>query len=138
MGELIIQYVLIVFLVVGLAYFVYLLKDKGIKITEDYFGIAYTMLGFLENNEATTENQKKILRTISEIVNYVEVNYTNQENSMKEEKALVLAREAMDSLNLKNKIEEHDLRRLIRLCSGFMPSTNKIFRSEKLKYEKEN
>lgn len=124
MTELIIQYVLIVLLVVGLAYFVFLLKDKDIKISEDYFGIAYTILGFLQINEATSENVKKILRLVSEAVNYVEVNYKDEDNFIKEEKALVLAKEALGSLDFKNKIPDENLRQIIRLSAAFLPPTN--------------
>lgn len=124
MTQLIIQYVLIVLLVVGLSYFVFLLKDKDIKLSEDYFGIAYTILGFFQINEATPENVKKILRIVSEAVNYVEVNYKDEENFIKEEKALVLAREALGALDFKNKIPDENLRQIIRLSVAFLPPTN--------------
>ncbi|MCY6356462.1 hypothetical protein [Clostridium sp. ZS2-4] len=123
MTELIVQYVLIVLLVVGLAYFIFLLKDKDIKISEDYFGIAYTILGFLQENEATSENIKKILRFVSEAVNYVEVNYKDEDNFIKEEKALVLAREALATLDFKNEIPDETLRQIIRLSAVFLPPT---------------
>lgn len=124
MTQLIIQYVLIVLLVVGLSYFVFLLKDKDIKVNEDYFGIAYTILGFLKISEATSENVKKILRIVSEAVNYVEVNYKDEDNFIKEEKALVLARETLGALDFKNEIPDENLRQLIRLSAVFLPPTN--------------
>ena len=39
MTALIIQYVLLVLMVLAIAYFVYLLNDKGILQEDDYYGI---------------------------------------------------------------------------------------------------
>ncbi|MCY6372743.1 hypothetical protein [Clostridium ganghwense] len=125
MTQLIMQYVLIVLLVVGLGYFVYLLKDKGVNISEDYFGIAYTVLGFLQVNEANTDNVKRILRAVSLAVNYVETNYKDEDNITKEEKALVLAREAVEVLDFQSEIRDENLRQIIRLGVAFLPPTNK-------------
>ena len=88
MAEIIIQYVLILLLVTGLGYLVYLLKDKDINIKEDYFGLAYVILGCLSASEATPENAKRIIRIVSDVVQYVETNYKNSENTFKEEKAI--------------------------------------------------
>lgn len=125
MTQLILQYMLIVVLVVGLAYFVYLLREKGINIEQDYFGIARTILGFLQGNESTPENAKNILRLVSQAVNYVEANYKEEDNDIKEEKALVLAQEAIEALKLEKGIPEDNIRQLIRMCAAFMPPTNK-------------
>ncbi|QGU95328.1 hypothetical protein GOM49_09710 [Clostridium bovifaecis] len=130
MTEIVIQYVLVVLLILGLAYFVYLLKDKGISLKEDYYGITYTILNFLNNEEATPENVKKILRVVSKVVSYVEVSSRDEENDIKEEKALVLAKEAIDALGFENEVDDESLRNIIRLCTSIMPPTNKVANSD--------
>lgn len=125
MDNVIVQYVLVVVLILGLSYLVYLLKDKGVYIKEDYYGIAYTILNALEDKEGTPENIKKILRLISQQVKFVEVNYKSEDNELKEEKALILVKESLEELGLKSKIEEESLRHIIRLSSALMPGTNK-------------
>lgn len=122
MSDIIIQYVLIVLLIVGLSYFVYLIKDKGIVIKEDYFGITYTILRDLIDIEATPENIKKILRTVFEAVSFVESNYRDEPNEIKEEKALILGREAVDNLGFESEIEEDSFRYIVRICATLMPS----------------
>ena len=125
MTEIIIQYVLVILLILGLTYFVYLLKDKGISLKEDYYGITYTVLSFLTNEEATPENVKKILRAASKTVSYVEAAYKDETNDIKEEKALVLLREAIERLDFQNEVDEESLRYIIRLCASIMPATHK-------------
>lgn len=124
MSDIIIQYVLVVLLIVGLSYFVYLIKDKGIIVKEDYFGIAYTILKDLIESEASSENIKKILRAVFEAVNFIEVNYKNEPNDIKEEKALILGREAVESLGFESKVDEEAIRYIIRIGAALMPGKN--------------
>ncbi len=126
MVEIIIQYVLIVLLVVGLGYLVYLLKDKDIDIKDDYFGLAYVILGSLVTGESTPENVKKIIRIVSETVQYVETNYKNGENTFKEEEAIKMAKDAIALLNFQSNIDDESLRYIIRLAAALLPPTNKL------------
>lgn len=125
MCALVMQYVLVVLLVIGLSYFVYLIRDKGNNISEDYFGIAYTILGSLQSSEATPKNLKSILRIVSSAVENIEMNYKNEDNDLKEEKALILVRAMLDKMNFKRKIEDDKIRQLIHLCAAFAKPTNK-------------
>lgn len=125
MAQILIQYTLIVLMVVGIAYIVYILKEKGIAVEEDYFGIAYTILDNLDIRETTPENIKGIIRTISKSVEYVESNYKSEDNSIKEQKALALAKEALQAFDFKNKLSDDNIIYLIRLACAFLPSTNK-------------
>lgn len=125
MNDIIIQYVLIVLLIVGLSYFIYLLKDKGINVKEDYFGITYTILRTLSDIDATPKKIKRLLRAVSDAVNYVEVNCKNEDNDIKEQKALILAREAVEKLEFESRIDDESLIYVIRLCAAMMPATNK-------------
>lgn len=127
MAQILIQYVLVICLVFALFYLVYLLRDKGdIQVEEDYFGITHTILTSLEKEEATPENIKTIIRIITNVVSYVEENYTDVDNNIKENKALILVREDLEALKLKNTISIENTRYLIRLCCGFMSSKSRI------------
>lgn len=126
MVEIIIQYALIVLLVVGLGYLVYLLKDKDMNLKDDYFGLAYVILGSLVASEATPENIKKIIRIVSEAVQYVETNYKNGENTFKEEEAIKMAKNAIALLNFQSDIDDESLRYIIRLAAALLPPTNKL------------
>ena len=125
MVEIIIQYVLIVLLVTGLAYLAYLLKDKDISIKDDYYGFASVILGSLTSSESTPENAKIILRIISKAVQFVETNYKNSENTLKEEEAMKISKEATNKLNFKNNIDDESLKYIIRLSAALLPPTNK-------------
>ena len=125
MVEIIIQYVLILLLVTGLGYLVYLLKDKDINIKEDYFGLAYVILGGLSASESTPENVKRIIRIVSGVVQYIEANYKNSENTYKEEKAINMAKDAIGLLNFQSNIDTESLKYLIRLAAAILPATNK-------------
>ncbi len=125
MLDIVIQYVLILLLVVGLGYLVYLLKDREINLMEDYFGFAYVILGELSASEATPENAKRIIRIISRVVANVESNYKNSENTFKEEKAINQAQEAIGLLNFQSNIDVESLKYLIRLAAALLPATNK-------------
>ena len=125
MTEIIIQYTLIVLLVIGLGYLVYLLRDKDIDIKDDYFGLANVILGSLIASEATPENVKKIIRVVSGAVQYVEANYKNSENTFKEELAIKMAKDASNLLNFQSKIDSESLKYLIRLAAALLPPTNK-------------
>jgi len=125
--QLITQYVLIIFLILGFGYLIYLLKDKEPKGREDYYGIAYGILNTLQPKEATTENVKKIIRAVAEAVNYVELNYKDDDNSFKEEKALNLSRTAINALNFSSDITDESMRYIIRLVSVTLPPIDKTF-----------
>ena len=127
MAQIIIQYALIVLLVTGLGYLVYLLKDKDVDIKDDYFGLANIILGSLISREATPENVKKILRVISDSVRHVEANYRNSENAFKEEEAIRLTKDATSLLNFESKIDSESLKYLIRLAAALLPPTNKEY-----------
>lgn len=116
MTELIIQYVLIVLMVLGIAYFIYFLREKGIIRDDDYYGITYTVLSQLENHEATKRNVKEILRQIASVVRFVEDTYGNDDDKVKEEKAVAMSREAIRELELQSELGDNALRYLIRLA----------------------
>lgn len=125
MEYIILQYVSIVLLVVGVGYLFYLLKEKECKFNEDYFGITYSILRTLTDTEITSENVKKILRIVSKIVLNVEDNYKDEDNKVKEDKALQLAREALQELKFKRNIDDDSIRYMIRLAAALLPATNK-------------
>lgn len=121
MDYIIIQYVSIVLLVVGVGYLLYLLKEKESKFNEDYFGITYGMLRSLNDTDMTYENVKKILRIISKAVLYIEDNYKNEDNKVKEDKALQFSKEALKELKFRGSIDDDSIRYIIRLYAAFLP-----------------
>jgi hypothetical protein len=122
--EIIIQYVLILLLVTGLGYLVYLLKDNDVNIVDDYYGLHYVILGSLSESESTAENVKKIIRIIAQTVKYVETNYGDKDNKFKEEKAIQMAKNAINLLCFQSNIDDESIKYLIRLAVALLPSTN--------------
>jgi len=132
MVEIIIQYVLIVLLIAGLGYLAYLLKDKDINLKDDYFGLAYVILGSLATSESTPENAKKIIRIVSKAVQFVENNYRNSENTLKEKEAIKIAKEGTTLLNFQINVDEESLKYLVRIAAALLPPTNKPISLETL------
>ena len=126
MVEIIIQYVLIVILITGLGYLVYLLKDKGINIKDDYFGFAYVILGSLLTSDATPENAKLIIRIVSAAVKYVEANYKNSDNEFKEKEDIKRAKNDISLLSFQENIDDESIRYLTRVAAAALPPTNKV------------
>jgi hypothetical protein len=124
MVEIIIQYILILLLVIGLGYLVYLLKDNDVNIVDDYYGLNYVILGSLSEGEATAENAKKIIRVISKTVQYVETNYSDRDNNFKEEKAIQMAKNATNLLCFQSNIDDESIKYLVRLAVALLPPTN--------------
>ncbi|MDW8799741.1 hypothetical protein P8V03_01060 [Clostridium sp. A1-XYC3] len=120
MTYIVIQYVFVVLLVVGVGYLLYLLKEKGHKFNEDYFGITHSILNSLGQEERTPDNVKSILRLVSKAVTYVEDNYKNEDNAIKEDKALQLAKEAMTELNFRRVIDDDNIRCIIRIAAALL------------------
>lgn len=125
MVEIITQYVLIVLLAMGLGYLAYLLKEKGINIKDDYFGLAYVILGSLTALESTPENAKIIIRIVSKAVQYVETNYKNSENTLKEEEAIKIVKERTSLLDFQKNVDDESVKYLIRVAAALLPPTNK-------------
>lgn len=121
MLQTIIEYILIILIIAGLAYVGYLLKDKKV-MKEDYFGIADSILSVLISSEATPENIKAILRIVYDAVTFVETNFLNEDNSVKEEKALALIKDGLAKLNLKSNITDDTIKELISLVCAVLPS----------------
>lgn len=122
MLQTIFQYVIIIALVAGVGYLVYLLRDRGATIDEDYFGIANSILSMLISKEKTPENIKKILRSIATATDYIESNVENQSNQEKEDKALILAKESIALLNFESVVSDDSIRYLIRIIATLLPS----------------
>jgi hypothetical protein len=126
MTEIIFQYILILILVVGLAFLLYNLKEKGVIRDNDYYGITYTILGSLDNYEASSHSVKKILRTVASSVQEVENNYKNESYEVKEELALSAAKKRISALNLNSQLDEKSIRYMIRLACALQAPLEKI------------
>lgn len=123
MLEIIVQYIILVAIVLGISYFVYLLREKDAKIKEDYYGITANILK-LETDETTEETIKNILRSIGEAVIFVEENFKTDYNDVKEEKALLISKELIENLNLRSTISDKAIKHIIKLICATLPATN--------------
>lgn len=126
MGEIIFQYILIVVLILGLGYLIYLVKDRGTELFEDYFGLTYAILNTLQSDESTKENIKIILRMVSQVVSYIEVEFLSMNNVDKEEVALKVCREAIQQYGFESPIDDNSIRYLIRVSSAMNPTKEDI------------
>ena len=102
---------------------IYLLKDRGTIVKEDYYGITGSILSMLEDKEAAQENVKNILREVSKAVNFVELNFKNEDNKLKQEKALEMARNSILELNLNTEIPDESIIYIIRLSTALLIPT---------------
>ncbi|WP_243108043.1 hypothetical protein [Clostridium sp. JN-9] len=100
---------------------IYLLKDRGTIIKEDYYGITGSILSMLEDKEASQVNVKSILREVSKAVSFVELNFKNEDNEIKQEKALEMARNSILELNLSTEIPDESIIYIIRLSTALLP-----------------
>lgn len=124
MSTLILEYVLVVLLVLGVGYLIYLLKDRGTIIKEDYYGITGSILCMLEDKEAAQENVKHILREVFKAVNFVESNYKNEDNELKQKKALEIVKASITELNLQTEIPDESIIYIIRLSTALLTPTH--------------
>lgn len=124
MIEIILQYLLVIFLVVAVAYLIYLLKDKDNIESDNLFNLEGALQDIFDRQENTSENIKKLLRIVSVAIQYVEINFRHEDNAVKEEKALLIAKEELEGLNFKSNIDDEVIRYLIRIGCAILPPTN--------------
>lgn len=122
MSETVLSYVLIVILITGLGYLLYLLKDKGINISEDYFGLSYSVLNTFQSDEDTTDNKKTIIRIVSQVVYFIEEEFTQMNSVDKENLATKISIDAIKKIGFESPVDENSIRFLIRIATAAMPS----------------
>lgn len=130
MAEILIQYAALAALVIGVFYLVYILKEKNTDLNEDYYGIARTILAPLYLSDISSDDVKKILRVVSDVVNYVEINFNDSSNKEKENKAVIMIIDSLEPFGFSKKIDEISIRELIRLACGFLNNAKKSFAAE--------
>lgn len=138
MKEVLLQYMLIVFVVVGIGYLLYLIKDRGIQLYEDYFGLSYAILNTLQSDEKGKENSKIILRIVGEVVRFIELEYFDEPNDKKETEAVKLVYELLKEAGFESPIDEKSIRYIIRTCSAMLPSKKEIKELKQNKEKKES
>lgn len=126
MKEILLQYMLIIFLVIGIGYLLYLLKDRGMELYEDYFGLTYAILNTLQSDERGRQNIKRILRTVGEVVRFIEIEYFNESNEKKETEAVKLVYELLQEDGFESPIDEQSIRYIIRISSAMLPCKKEI------------
>lgn len=126
MKEILLQYMLIIFLVIGIGYLIYLIRDRGIELYEDYFGLTYALLNTLQSDERGTQNIKRILRIVGEVVRFIEIEYFNEPNEKKEMEAVKLVHELLEEAGFESPIDEQSIRYIIRISSAMLPCKAEI------------
>lgn len=116
MNELILQYALLGMVLICLIYLIYLVRDKGDNLNEDYFGLSYSIFSTLTSDERTKENVEKILKIIvSSIEELKELNLSIKELENEE---VNLAREKISENGFLSIIDENSIRYVIRLIKA--------------------
>ncbi|CAM2817459.1 hypothetical protein HAHI6034_04665 [Hathewaya histolytica] len=133
MRAILLQYMLIIFLVIGIGYVFYLIKDKSIELHNDYFGFNYSILNTLKSDECNRSNIKTILKIIGEVVKYIEIEYFNEPNDKKEDEAVKLVYELVKEAGFESPIDDISIRYLIRISVAMLPSKQEFreFREDK-------
>lgn len=123
MWQHVMEIVLVLFLIIGCGYLIYLFRERKVQLKEDYFGLVYGLLYTLERSDISSDTVKKILRAVSDAVSFVESNYKNEPNDVKEDKAVELIVSVLQGFNLKSEIPLDSIKYLIRIACAFLPPT---------------
>lgn len=119
MSDLAVQYLLIFILILGFLYLIYVLKENSDDKNNDFFGLRGSVLNSLDKEEATYKIIEDILEAVFDGVNYVELNYKDEESGIKEEKALSLVKKSILNMDLKSNISDDNIIHLIRVAYIF-------------------
>lgn len=117
---LVLEYSMLVILVVGFAYIIYLFKEKDAEVKEDYYGLNFRVFHTIKNEEYNEELIKALMKIIKDNIKYVENNYLTYGSIEKENKALELTKKKIKTMGLKSKVDDESLRVIIRLGCVFM------------------
>jgi hypothetical protein len=116
----IIKYVLIILLLGALLYFLYLIREKDFQVVEEYYGIENNLLASLKVEETNKQVVKKILEEASKSVKQVELKHKQETEVYKEEKSLEIFKKNLERINIKSKIEEDNLKHILRIASAII------------------
>ncbi|GAA0125593.1 hypothetical protein [Clostridium senegalense] len=120
-----VQALLIILVVLAIGILVGLLKKKNIILDDKFLNFGYTIIDMLDELGVADENTKKILRIIMDGVRYVEENFNNMSNPVKEETALNVVKENLENINGIEKLTEEDIKTLIRLSAILLGESEK-------------
>lgn len=120
-----VQALLIILVVLALGIIVGLLRKREIVPNDKFLNFGYNILSMLEELGVADENTKKILRIIMEGVRYVEENFNNMSNPVKEETALNVVKDNLKDLNGIENLTDEELKTFIRLSAILLGESKK-------------
>ncbi|WP_461614062.1 hypothetical protein [Clostridium sp. Marseille-QA1073] len=120
MSEVLVQVLIIITVVLGITGIVLIFKKNNIEPKEKVFENIYTILIMLQTLGVADEGTKKILRLIMDGVKYVEENFKDSPNNVKENQAFNFIKEKLDILKFDNVLSDDDIRTFIRLAATFL------------------
>lgn len=120
MSEILVQVLIIITVVLGITGIVLIFKKNNIEPKEKVFENIYTILESLQTLGFADEQIKKILRVIMDGVKYVEENFKDSPNNVKENQAFNFIKGQLDILKFDNVLSDDDIRIFIRLSAAFL------------------
>lgn len=120
MSEILVQVLIIITVVLGITGIVLMFKKNNIEPKEKMFENIYTILKSIQTLGFADEETKNILRLIMDGVKYVEENFKDSPNNVKENQAFNFIKEQLDILKFNNVLSDEDIRTFIRLAATFL------------------
>ena len=120
MSEILVQVLIIITVVLGITGIVLIFKKNNIEPKEKVFENIYTILESLQTLGFADEQIKKILRVIMDGVKYVEENFKDSPNNVKENQAFNFIKGQLEILKFDNVLSDDDIRIFIRLSAAFL------------------
>ncbi|WP_291579297.1 hypothetical protein [Clostridium sp. UBA6640] len=120
MSEVLVQVLIIITVILGITGMVLMFKKNNIEPKEKIFENSYTILKSLQTLGFADEETKNILRLIMNRVKYVEKNFKDSPNNVKENQAFNFIKEQLDILKFDNVLSDDDIRTFIRLAAAFL------------------
>ena len=120
MSEILVQVLIIITVILGITGMVLMFKKNNIEPKEKIFENSYTILKSLQTLGFADEETKNILRLIMNRVKYVEKNFKDSPNNVKENQAFNFIKEQLDTLKFDNVLSDDDIRTFIRLAAAFL------------------
>ena len=126
MSGVLVHVLIIITIVLGITGIVLIFKKNNIEPKEKAFENIYTILIMLQSLGFADKETKKNLKLIMEGVKYVEDNFKDSPNNVKENQAFNFIKEQLDILKFDNILSDDDIRTFIRLAVTFLEPTELV------------
>jgi hypothetical protein len=116
-----VQVLVVLLLVIGGIYAAGLIKSKGLKTNK--LDILLLINSFIASNVLEGDQAKEVSRAIGSAVRFVEVNMKDCTNEEKEDAAVSMVLDVLESLNLGKEVDVDTLKNIISIAVSFLPAT---------------